>query len=49
MGSLIARAGRLLDALFLLRLRRKVPGLSMAPGAVVDRRAHIVVRGPATG
>jgi acetyltransferase-like isoleucine patch superfamily enzyme len=46
MSSLIARAGRLLDALFLLRLRRKVPGLDMAPGAVVDRRAHIIVRGP---
>jgi acetyltransferase-like isoleucine patch superfamily enzyme len=36
----------LLDRLYLLKLRRQAPGLSLAPGAVVDRRARIVVKGP---
>jgi acetyltransferase-like isoleucine patch superfamily enzyme len=40
-----AKLGRLLDALFIAATRRRVPGLSMAEGAVIDRRARVVVKG----
>jgi acetyltransferase-like isoleucine patch superfamily enzyme len=38
--------GRLLNALHLYLLKRRVRGLSMAEGASIDRRARVVVKGP---
>src|SRR4051794_26363783 len=44
--AMAAVIGRLLNALHLYLLKRRVRGLTMAEGASIDRRARIVVKGP---